>query len=328
MTRSKPCGRLPSTRCCWAACGCARRTAQCATAGWPKWRPWAAPVCASPPMSTTSGCSAAWTCRPACAVAAPWPNLACCNAPTAIGWCCPWPSACVPTPWRAWCKRKTAARCTPCTWATKPPRPAPLAWWRWMSRSMTNPRWPAPCATVCRCGWTCAMCHGPMWAIAPWALRLGPATTTTTTVALTLPANVDQAWREEVLLLTNNERFKEGLNPLVGCDNLHRAAQTHSDAMHEQGFFEHDNPYTGDGVGERANRAGYEWASIGENIAMGQESPKAVVRAWMNSPGHRENILSDFKHLGVGITRGDSDINRKSSRIWWVQNFGFGGPCS
>ena len=154
------------------------------------------------------------------------------------------------------------------------------------------------------------------------------ATTTTTTVALTLPANVDQAWREEVLLLTNNERFKEGLNPLVGCDNLHRAAQTHSDAMHEQGFFEHDNPYTGYGVGERANRAGYEWASIGENIAMGQESPKAVVRAWMNSPGHRENILSDFKHLGVGITRGDSDINRKSSRIWWVQNFGFGGPCS
>lgn len=159
-------------------------------------------------------------------------------------------------------------------------------------------------------------------------LPTATTTTTTTTVALTLPANVDQAWRDEVLLLTNNERLKEGLNPFVSCNNLHSAAQTHSDAMHEQDFFDHDNPYTGDDVGERANRAGYKWELIGENIAMGQLSPKAVVRAWMNSPGHRENILSDFKHLGVGITRGDSDVNRKSRRIWWVQNFGSGGPCS
>ena len=81
--------------------------------------------------------------------------------------------------------------------------------------------------------------------------------TTTTTIALTLSLNVDQAWREEVLFLTNTERFKEGLDPLVGCDNLHRAAQAHSDAMHEQDFYDHVNPYTGDGPGERADKAGY-----------------------------------------------------------------------
>ncbi len=132
----------------------------------------------------------------------------------------------------------------------------------------------------------------------------------------------------EVLLLTNTERLKEGLDPLVGCSTLHKAAQTHSDAMHEQDFFEHVNPYTGDGVGERSNQAGYRWEFIGENIAMGYASPKDVVRGWMNSPGHRKNILSDFKHLGIGITLGGYDRDGKGSWFWWVQNFGVGGPCS
>ena len=162
----------------------------------------------------------------------------------------------------------------------------------------------------------------------PPATATTATTTSTTTVALTLPSNVDQAWREEVLFLTNAERLKEGLDPLVGCNNLHKAAQTHSDAMHEQDFFAHDNPYTGDGVGERSNQAGYGWGLIGENIAMGYASPKDVVSGWMNSLGHRENILNDFKHLGIGITLGGSDRYGKGNWFWWVQNFGVGNPCS
>ncbi len=152
--------------------------------------------------------------------------------------------------------------------------------------------------------------------------------TTTTTIALTLPLNVDQAWREEVLFLTNTERLKEGLDPLVGCDNLHKAAQAHSDAMHEQDFYDHVNPYTGDGPGERADKAGYGWSSIGENAYKSPQSPRAAVRGWMNSPGHRDNILGDYEHLGIGITLGGSDTYGDGNWFWWVQNFGTGGPCS
>ena len=153
-------------------------------------------------------------------------------------------------------------------------------------------------------------------------------TTSTTTIALTLPSNVDQAWRDEVLFLTNTERLKEGLDPLVGCDNLHKAAQAHSDAMHEQDFYDHDNPYTGDGPGERMDKAGYRWSSYGENAYKSPQSPRAAVRGWMNSPGHRDNILGSYEHLGIGITLGGSDTYGDGNWFWWVQNFGSGGDCS
>ena len=151
--------------------------------------------------------------------------------------------------------------------------------------------------------------------------------TTTTTIALTLPLNVEQAWREEVLFLTNTERLKEGLDALTGCGNLHVAAQTHAVAMLEQDFFEHENPFTGDDPGSRAMQAGYG-SGAGENIAMGYASPKDVVRGWMNSPGHRENILGYYEHLGIGITLGGSGMYGKGEWFYWVQDFGSGGPCS
>ncbi len=152
-------------------------------------------------------------------------------------------------------------------------------------------------------------------------------TTTSTTVALTLPSNVDQTWRNEVLFLTNTERLKEGLDPLLSCDNLHEAAQAHTDAMHEQNFYDHVNPYTGDGPGERAIKAGYGWSSVGENAYKSPQSPRAAVRGWMNSPGHRENILGNYEHLGIGITLGGSGTYGDGNWFWWVQKFGSGGDC-
>jgi len=65
----------------------------------------------------------------------------------------------------------------------------------------------------------------------------------------------------------------------------------------------------------------------GENIAMGYQSPKEVVRGWMNSPGHRENILSDYLHLGVGILKGGSGKYGPGDWFYWVQNFGVTGDC-
>jgi len=152
------------------------------------------------------------------------------------------------------------------------------------------------------------------------------ATTTTTQVLVTLPENINQSWRDEVLFLTNTERLKEGLEPLASCNNLHVAAQSHSFAMNEQNFFEHDNPNTGDDPATRADEAGYGMY-VGENIAMGHQTPKQVVRAWMNSSGHRANILGSYSHLGVGITRGGSGTYGDGDWFYWVQNFGSGGEC-
>ena len=151
-------------------------------------------------------------------------------------------------------------------------------------------------------------------------------TSTTTTVALTLPSNVDQTWRDEVLFRTNTERLKEGLEALTSCGNLHIAAQAHAVAMLEQDFFEHDNPFTGDDPSSRAVKAGYG-NGAGENIAMGYRSPKQVVLGWMNSPGHRENILGSYKHLGIGIMLGGSETYGNGEWFYWVQNFGSGGDC-
>jgi len=152
------------------------------------------------------------------------------------------------------------------------------------------------------------------------------ATTTTTQVLVTLPENINQSWRDEVLFLTNTERLKEGLEPLASCNNLHVAAQSHLFAMNEQNFFEHDNPNTGDDPATRADEAGYGMY-VGENIAMGHQTPKQVVRAWMNSSGHRANILGSYSHLGVGITRGGSGTYGDGDWFYWVQNFGSGGEC-
>ena len=149
---------------------------------------------------------------------------------------------------------------------------------------------------------------------------------TTTQVPLTLPGVINQSWRDEVLFFTNTERLKQGLTPLGSCNNLHKAAQNHSFAMHEQNFFEHDNPNTGDDPSSRSEEAGYG-IYVGENIAMGHSTPKEVVRAWMNSSGHRENILGDYSHLGVGITRGGSDTYGDGDWYYWVQNFGSAGIC-
>lgn len=143
-----------------------------------------------------------------------------------------------------------------------------------------------------------------------------------TTVAL--PPNIDQSWRDKLIRFTNDERAKEGLGPLEGCPNLHIAAQAHAVAMGDQDFFEHENPFTGDDPSTRGVWAGYG-PYVGENIALGYESPKAVIRGWMDSPGHRENILGDHEHLGIGIYLGSS--SEYGDVFFWVQNFGSAGDC-
>ena len=109
---------------------------------------------------------------------------------------------------------------------------------------------------------------------------------------------------QELLRLVNEERQKVGLRKLYWHDSLglRNAAIEHCKDMHVRNFFDHINP-DGETPADRVKRHGiYSFNAVGENIAKGQTSPEEVMEAWMNSPGHRANILSeDFHFIGIGI---------------------------
>ncbi|MFI7020321.1 CAP domain-containing protein [Streptomyces sp. NPDC050164] len=116
--------------------------------------------------------------------------------------------------------------------------------------------------------------------------------------------------------LTNRERARAGLTPLAADPLLTAAAQAHSADMVARGFYSHTAP-DGSRPWDRAAAAGSTRRSIGENIACGQRSPAEVVEGWMNSPGHRANILKPgFTHLGVGFAGGGR------AGTYWTQLFG------
>jgi uncharacterized protein YkwD len=113
------------------------------------------------------------------------------------------------------------------------------------------------------------------------------------------------------LCVLNAERAKHHLRPLRLNRKLAAAARGHSGAMASRHFFSHDS-LNGASFLDRIRRAGYlrgarSWA-VGENIAWGSgrlSTPRAIGRAWMNSPGHRANILSrSFRAIGIGIAAG------------------------
>lgn len=120
---------------------------------------------------------------------------------------------------------------------------------------------------------------------------------------------------EEVIALVNAERTKEGCTAVRSNSRLTTAASRHSADMVSRDYFSHTSP-DGSDPGDRITAAGYRWSTYGENIAKGQRTPAAVMDSWMNSPGHRANILNcAFKEIGVG--RQDS-----SGGPVWTQNFG------
>jgi uncharacterized protein YkwD len=120
----------------------------------------------------------------------------------------------------------------------------------------------------------------------------------------------------EVIALTNAERAGAGLAPLAPDMRLTAAAQGHSDDMVTRDFYSHTTP-EGREPWDRAASAGCAHRGIGENIACGQRTPAEVVLGWMNSPGHRANILKpDFTHIGIGYATGSR------AGTYWTQLFG------
>ncbi|WP_327066072.1 sigma-70 family RNA polymerase sigma factor [Kitasatospora sp. NBC_01302] len=153
---------------------------------------------------------------------------------------------------------------------------------------------------------------------APSTLQAAPptaapaATPTTTAPRAGAAAGSDV---QQVLSLVNTQRAQNGCGPLSANSKLQAAAQGQSNDMAARQFFDHTNP-DGAGPQQRIDAAGYQWSSWGENIAKGQGNASSVMESWMNSPGHRANILNcSFKEIGIGVHYG-------SGGPWWTQDFG------
>lgn len=136
---------------------------------------------------------------------------------------------------------------------------------------------------------------------------------------------INAAYESRVAQLVNQERAANGLPPLKLIPTLSAAARYHANDMGADDYFQHDSfDRTGSGLQrvcgafERVNLWYSGWTAAGENIAAGYDSPEAVMAAWMQSEGHRSNILSpDFVELGVGYFSGAGTFPS-----YWVQDFG------
>lgn len=117
----------------------------------------------------------------------------------------------------------------------------------------------------------------------------------------------------KVFELTNQFRAQNGVALLQLNEQLSVAAKTYAEKMETLGFLNHNSP-DGSTPGDRIAASGYNNVMTwGENIAMGYATPEDVMTAWINSPGHKANLLNaDFKDIGIGHSKGN----------YWVQDFG------
>ncbi|MEU3727600.1 CAP domain-containing protein, partial [Streptomyces sp. NPDC031705] len=123
----------------------------------------------------------------------------------------------------------------------------------------------------------------------------------------------DPEARAKVLELVNEERAAVGCPVLTVNEKLTKAAQDHSADMAAHGNMSHTGS-DGSDPGGRITRAGYQWRTYGENVAYGYSSPEQVMEGWMNSPGHKRNILDcSYKEIGIGLAQPGQ---------YWTQDFG------
>ncbi|MDJ0838818.1 MAG: CAP domain-containing protein [Acidobacteriota bacterium] len=187
-----------------------------------------------------------------------------------------------------------------------------------------------------------------------WLLLLSPVLTAQVSTEQQLPTEsvlaldgfMERAVRgaeatiaEQVVAIVNAERAAEGLPPLKLNPLLNNSSDLHAENMAVRNFFAHCDLDTLTQAWDRMVDAGYFWNAAAENIAAGQSSPEVVMISWMNSSGHRANILStDYREIGVGYfyqggdtggIRQDLDSNCAADnpfasplRHYWVQNFG------
>src|SRR3954471_16412641 len=120
--------------------------------------------------------------------------------------------------------------------------------------------------------------------------------------------NIDNVKNVEVAVLkiVNEQRHSAGLKPLEMDWELERVARVKSQDMADKGYFSHQSPTYGSPF-DMMKQFGISFKTAGENIASGQRTPQEVMQSWMNSQGHRENILKpEYTHIGVGYCAGGS----------------------
>lgn len=127
-----------------------------------------------------------------------------------------------------------------------------------------------------------------------------------------------------IIANTNTERSKEGLSKLTVNAKLTEAAQAKVDDMFAQQYFEHQSP-DGKGPSDLAKAAGYEYILVGENLALGNFKDDAdLLEGWMNSPGHRANIMNTkYQEIGVAVKQG-----MYQGKKTWLAVQEFGTPLS
>ena len=130
---------------------------------------------------------------------------------------------------------------------------------------------------------------------------------------ITVPTQDDiKEYEQEVIRLVNIEREKQGLKALQYDWELARVARYKSEDMRDQNYFSHESPVYGSPF-EMIKNFGISYKAAAENIAKGQTTPEQVVKAWMNSSGHRANILSSqYTYIGVGYAKDGH---------YWTQQF-------
>ena len=132
------------------------------------------------------------------------------------------------------------------------------------------------------------------------------------------------------LCLVNQERTSRGLKPLKSNRRLSNAASAHARDMCARGYFSHDSA-NGASFVDRIRKAGYvprrALPSLGEDLAWGSGSlgtPREIVQSWMESPGHRANILdAKFREAGMGVAFGDPGAGEEG--VTYALDFGSGG---
>ena len=124
----------------------------------------------------------------------------------------------------------------------------------------------------------------------------------------------------DIIESTNKRRIQEGLTPFLVEKKLNKSAQLKVQDMIDRQYFEHQSP-TGEGVSDLGNRVSYNYVVIGENLAVGNFiNAEDIVEAWMNSPGHRENILNK-NYQDIGVFAKQAMYN--GTEVWFdVQHFG------
>jgi uncharacterized protein YkwD len=125
-----------------------------------------------------------------------------------------------------------------------------------------------------------------------------------------------KAFEQGIFEITNAYRIKHGVDPLTWSDLARTSAYNHSKDMRINAYFDHDS-LDGRSPFDRMKEVGITYASAGENIAYGYGSDILVMDGWINSAGHRQNLLYDhFTHLGVGVYDGYYTQNFYSPRNW------------